>query len=210
MTLRIGLTGGIATGKSTVSRMLAELGAAVIDADAIAREVVEPGRPAWREIVGRFGEAVLGPDGALDRRRLGGIVFADERAREDLNRIVHPRVAEEMRRRAEAAGRAGTRIVVLDIPLLFEVGWRNEADKVLVVAASPEIQLKRLMARDRFNLQEARARVDAQTPLAEKIRQADFVIINDGNPAETRGQVEELWKRLEALADAQASGSDRA
>ncbi|MGE5576881.1 MAG: dephospho-CoA kinase [Syntrophothermus sp.] len=200
MMLRLGLTGGIATGKSTVSKMLAELGATVIDADAIAREVVEPGRPAWREIVGRFGETVLGPGRALDRRRLGGIVFADERAREDLNRIVHPRVAEEMRRRATAAGKAGARVVVLDIPLLFEAGWRDKVDKVLVVAAAPEIQIERLMARDKFSLQEARTRIAAQMPLAEKVRLADYVITNDGAPGETRKQVEELWKKLEELS----------
>lgn len=191
-----GLTGGIASGKSTVARMFAELGAAVVNADAIAREIVAPGMPALDEIRTAFGENVILPDGTLDRRRLGGIVFSDPAKRRQLEEITHPRIRETMARRIDDAARRG-QPVIAEIPLLFESDASLAlVDVVIVVYISPELQLQRLMARDGLSREEAQARIDAQLPLAEKVMRADFVIDNEGDPASTRSQVARIWQEL--------------
>lgn len=191
-----GLTGGIASGKSSVASMFGELGAAVISADEIAREIVEPGMPAAQDIRTSFGDDVFLPDGTLDRRRLGAIVFRDEAKRRLLERITHPRIRETMRRRIDEAAAAGLPVIA-EIPLLFE----SEAsmalvDVVIVVYVSPDVQLSRLMARDGLSEADARARMDAQLPMAEKVMRADYVIDNVGDPERTRQQVVRIWQEL--------------
>lgn len=191
-----GLTGGIASGKSTVARMFAELGAAVVSADAIAREIVASGMPALDEIRTAFGENVILPDGTLDRRRLGDIVFSDTAKRRQLEEITHPRIRETMARRIDDAARRG-QPVIAETPLLFESDASLAlVDVVIVVYISPELQLQRLMARDGLSREEAQARIDAQLPLAEKVMRADFVIDNEGDPASTRSQVARIWQEL--------------
>lgn len=193
----VGLTGGIASGKSTVAEFLRAEGARVIDADQLAREVVLPGKPAWREIVAYFGPEVLLPDGQLDRRKLGKIVFEDAQAREALNRFTHPRILAEVRRQLAAAREP---VVVVEMPLLFEVGFEREVDEVWVVAAPPEVQEARLLARDGLTPAEARLRLAAQLPLEEKLRRATCVIENTGDLAATRAQVRRLWEEVKRRA----------
>jgi dephospho-CoA kinase len=193
----VGLTGGIASGKSVVSRQLVALGCRLVDADVLAREVVAPGEPAWRAIVEEFGREVLGPDDQLDRKRLGAIVFADPARRKALEAITHPAILT--RRQAildtwAAAGFDG--LVVLDIPLLVEVGAATHVDRVVVVYAEREVQLERLMSRDRFEPAEAERRVGSQMPLAEKVRYAHYVVDNSGTPDETAAQVRAVHAAL--------------
>jgi len=193
--LLIGLTGGVATGKSTVVRRLKELGAAVIDADQLAREVVEPGEPALEEIRQRFGPEVIGEDGQLDRARLARIVFEDEEARKALEAIVHPRIRSRMRAKIEEFKAQGEPVVVCDIPLLFETGVALDwVDRTVVVYAPKEVQLQRLMARNGLTLEEAERRIAAQMPTEEKARRADAVIDNSRGLDETFRQVDALWK----------------
>ena len=189
----IGLTGGIATGKTRVAGMLAALGATVIDADSLAREVVEPGRPALAEIGERFGAVVIAADGSLDRVRLGGIVFADPRARHDLERITHPRINELMQERVAEAATRGDRVVVLDIPLLLESGRGDQFEGVLLVYATEATQVRRLMQRDGIDEPAARQRLNAQLPIEEKRRRATWIIDNDDGIEATRAQVERWW-----------------
>lgn len=191
----IGLTGGIGSGKSTVSAMLKELGATVVDADEGARAVVEPGQPAVEEIRERFGEDVFAADGGLDRDRLADVVFADERARRDLNAITHPRVRAWMAQRMQEAAAAGAAAVVLDIPLLFESGLTAGLDDIVVVWSPVETQVARAVGRG-FREDDVRARVAAQMPLDEKRERATVVIDNTGSQAETRTQVEAFWRGL--------------
>jgi dephospho-CoA kinase len=191
-----GLTGGIASGKSEVARMLRELGAPVVDADVIARRVVEPGQPAHEDIVREFGREVLAPDGTLDRARLAAIVFSDEAKRRRLNAIVHPRVAAASHREIAAHVAAGARVVVYEVPLLVENGLHRVLDGTIVVAVPEEVQLARAMARDGQGEAAARARIAAQLPLAAKLEVATHVIDNSGTLEETRRQVEELWRTL--------------
>jgi dephospho-CoA kinase len=197
-TLIIGLTGGIACGKSTVSAMLAERGAFVVDADRIAREVVMPGEPALAEIAAVFGQAVIRDDGTLDRRKLGEIVFADPEKRKRLEAITHPAIRERMwaRIRRVKADEPG-RIVVADIPLLYETGQQGLYDGVLVVYAPREVQIRRLMARNP-ELTEAQAleRINAQMDIERKKELADWVIDNGGSLESTGRQVEALWREL--------------
>jgi dephospho-CoA kinase len=199
--LKVGLTGGIGSGKSEVTRRLAALGAVVIDADLIAREVVEPGTPGLADVVGEFGPNVLRPDGSLDRDRLGAIVFADPAARTRLNAIVHPLVGAATTERFAAA--PADAIVVHDVPLLVEVGLARAYDAVIVVAASPETQLDRLVRHRGMPESDARARIAAQAPLAEKIAIADYVISNDGYLSDLDRQVRALWRDLQARAAVQ-------
>lgn len=203
MSVILGLSGGIGSGKSTVSRMLEALGAVVIDADRIVRELQAPGSPVLDEIVRAFGTGVLDADGALDRDALGEVVFRDPEARGRLNAIVHPRVGVLMVRRAAAARDAGAKLVVLDIPLLFEVkrsGTGNaglyQFDATVVVWAPREVQIRRQMERDGCDRAEAERRVAAQMPLDEKKAMADHVIDNSGTLAETERQVRALWREL--------------
>ncbi|NNV06067.1 dephospho-CoA kinase [Geobacillus sp. C56-T2] len=200
MVLTIGLTGGIASGKSTVSAMMRQLGLPVIDADEAARAVVRPGEDAYRQIVAAFGPGILQKNGDIDRAKLGEIVFSDEAERTKLNAIVHPAVRRHMLAEKEELVRAGAKTIVLDIPLLFESGLTDWVDKVLVVFVDEETQLRRLMARNGFTKEEALARIRAQWPLAEKVKRADAVLDNNGTIEETRRQllaVLETWGALE-------------
>ena len=196
--LNVGLTGGIASGKSTVGRMLADKGAVVIDFDALARIVVEPEGPVWRAIVESFGRDVLGADRAIDRRKLDAIVFADRRKRELLNRLVHPAVLAEWRERlAKIRAEQPEAIVLSDIPLLFEVDLKPQVDLVLVVYASPEEQIRRMVARNGYSREEAMARLASQMPIDAKLPEADLVVRNDGSVEETRSTVDDLWDELQ-------------
>ncbi|KAB2442960.1 dephospho-CoA kinase [Bacillus luti] len=195
MTVVIGLTGGIASGKSTVSEMFRELSIPVIDADVIAREVVEQGKPAYNKIVEAFGTEVLQQDGELDRPKLGSIVFYNEENRLQLNKIVHPAVREEMNTQKEMYIKKGVQAVVLDIPLLFEGKLTSLVDRVLVVAVTPNTQLDRLMKRNNFSEEEATARIQSQMPLEEKVKNADEVINNDGTIMGTKTQLQVILKK---------------
>jgi dephospho-CoA kinase len=190
--VQIGLTGGIGSGKSTVARRFAELGALVIDADALAREVVEPGTDGLAAVVAEFGEQVLDGDGRLDRPALAQLVFGDEAARGRLNAIVHPRVRA---RAAEliAAAPPGT-VVVQDVPLLVETGQADTYDLVVVVEAPEELRVRRL-ARDRgMSADEVRARMAAQASDEQRRAVADVVLVNDGTPDDLRAKVDQLWR----------------
>ncbi|MED5078370.1 dephospho-CoA kinase [Geobacillus stearothermophilus] len=199
MAFTIGLTGGIASGKSTVSAMMRELGLPVIDADEAARAVVRPGEEAYRQIVAAFGPGILRADGEIDRAKLGAIVFNDEQQRKVLNAIVHPAVRKKMLAEKEAHIRSGAKTVVLDIPLLFESGLTHWVDKVLVVYVDDDIQLRRLMARNGFTEEEALARIRSQWPMAEKVKRADAVIDNNGTIEETRRQLLAILHQWDAL-----------
>ena len=203
MTCIMGLTGGIGTGKSTVTRILASLGATTIDADAIVHELQAPGQPMLDELAAAFGDGVLTLDGALDRKALGAIVFRDEKARARLGEIVHAPVIGEMMRRAKAAMDRGDPLVVLDIPLLFEgrVSGRGSGalmhfDATVCVWVDEAVQLARTMARDACDADEARRRMSAQLPIDQKRALADYVIDNSGSPESTRAQVEALLRKL--------------
>jgi dephospho-CoA kinase len=203
MTCILGLSGGIGSGKSTVTRILCELGATTIDADQIVHEKQAAGQPMLAEIAAAFGEEVIAKDGSLDREALGAVVFRDEKARVRLGAIVHPPVIAEMLRRAKVAVEAGDALVVLDIPLLFEgrVSGRGSGasmnfDETLCVWVSREIQIERTMARDGCDAEEAERRINAQLPIDEKREMADHVIDNSGTIEETRAQVTALVSRL--------------
>jgi len=203
VTVTIGLTGGIGSGKSTVSRMLRELGAVVIDADAIVHELQAPGMPMVDQLAKEFGAGILDAAGALDRKALGAIVFADEAARLRLNHIVHPQVGAEFARRLAAALAATAPLVVLDIPLLFEgreSGKGSAASRnvqtTVVVWVPEEIQIERQIARDRCTREDALQRIRAQLPLDRKRELADHVIDNSGSLADTERQVRALYEQL--------------
>lgn len=198
--LLIGLTGGIASGKSTVSAMLRELGATVIDADATVRELQAPGQPVHAAIVREFGPAVVGPDGHLDRRALAERVFRDPGQRRRLEQIVHPAVRERLWQEVAAARERGEAVVVVDSPLLIEVGLHRQMDQVWVVYVDEATQLRRLMARNGLDAAEARRRMAAQLPLAEKVRLAHVVIDNRGSLAATRAQVAAAWAAVRGAA----------
>ena len=188
----IGLTGSIATGKSTVSRMLRAKGYPIIDADEISRQVVEPGSPVLTSIAEAFGPDVLLPDGSLNREMLGSLIFNDRENREKLNGIMHPAVRKEMLRQKEEWLENGANTVIMDIPLLFESKLQSYVDKILVVSATPEIQMERLMARNGYSADEAEIRINSQLPIAEKEKGADAVIDNNGTLEETEKQLDEL------------------
>ena len=199
--LLVGLTGGIGSGKSEVSRRFAALGAVIVDADAIAREVVEPGTPGLEQVVAEFGPDVLTADGALDRDAVAARVFADDAARRRLNAIIHPLVGARTMERVVAADRADPHAVVVnDVPLLVEAGLAGRFEVVVVVAAQPETQLRRLVEQRGMSEADAQARIAAQAPLADKLAIADYVINNDGDLAELQGQVEQVWAALAARA----------
>jgi dephospho-CoA kinase len=193
--IRIGLTGGIGSGKSTVARRLAELGAIIIDADAIAREVVEPGTAGLRQVVARFGDEILTSEGALNRPKLGSIVFADAEALADLNAIVHPLVGA---RTAELMGQvADDDVVVYDVPLLVENELQDGFDAVLVVEAPIEVRLKRLVARG-LTEDDARSRIAAQASDEQRREVATVVLDNAGSVAELHAHVDDAYRRLTA------------
>jgi dephospho-CoA kinase len=193
----IGLTGGIATGKSTVSAILKKAGAEIIDADRIAREVVKKGLPAYREIVENFGETVLLSSGEINRSVLGDLIFNDSRKKQLLNRIVHPHVRRETSRRLKNMENSSPdTIAVLDIPLLFEAEMHKDLSEVIVVYAPEHIQIKRLMKRDNISETDAVARVRSQMPIEEKKNRATIVIDNSGTMEDTRKRTLEIFKTL--------------
>lgn len=195
--LVIGLTGGIASGKSTVSRYLRERGAAIIDADIIAKDLVARGNPAWREIVACFGEQVLDETGNIDRKRLGEIIFMDSQARKKLNSIVHPKVIEATKKRIrELQDKDDVPLVVVDAPLLLEAGMTDLVDEVWVVAVPVQEQVNRLVFRDKLSREEALKRINSQMPLSEKLAYADRVIDNSGSMEETIKTLDSLWKEV--------------
>lgn len=193
--LRIGLTGGIATGKSYCLKKFAALGVPVIDADILAREAVTPGSAALQLIQARFGPSVIAPDGSLDRPVLASIVFSDRTARADLESIIHPEVYRRINEWF-ANQPPGVRFAIADIPLLFETGHEHDFDAVIVVACEPFEQLRRLIERDGLPEEAARARLAAQWPIGEKVARADFVIRTDGTFDETESQVREVFDAL--------------
>jgi len=192
----VGLTGGIASGKSAVSGILRKLGACIVDADQLAREIVEPGQPAWKEIVDYFGKDIVLPNGHLNRKRLGNIVFNSPSDRNVLNKITHEKILNKMREAIRDIEKTGRKIVVLDVPLLIEAGFDNLVNEVWVVYVDEPLQLKRLQKRDQLTLEEAKARIQSQMPLCDKLRYTTIIINNEGDLAATACQVELEWKRV--------------
>ena len=191
----IGLTGGIACGKSTVSNVLKDCGARIVDADAIAHELSQPNQPIFHAYVELFGPEIVTPEGTLDRAEIARRVFSDTVLRDKMNARVHPIIRAAAEDRLDAAHMDGTAVVVLDVPLLFEAGWDALTNDTWVVTLPPEEQLARLLARDHtMDEAEARARIAAQMPLAEKCMRADVVIENSGTREETKERVEKLWE----------------
>ena len=188
----LGLTGGIGSGKSMVAQIFARLGAVVIDADQLAREVVEPGQPALQEIATAFGRDVLLSDGRLDRSKLAGIIFADPAARARLDAITHPRIRARMDEEIKAR-RSGPGVLIVDIPLLYENDRTHSVERVIVVWVDPQTQLRRIRRRDGLSAEAARQRISAQMPLDAKRARADHVIDNSGSRADTRSQVEAIY-----------------
>jgi dephospho-CoA kinase len=195
--LHVGLTGGIASGKSTVALMLAAKGALLIDLDELAHAVQAPEGEVWREIVRHFGLEILSPDGRIDRGRLGKCVFADRKKLDLLNGIVHPAVFGQWQERLdEIRKRRPEAIVLSEIPLLIEAGLKPTVDLILLVYLPPEGQIARLMARDGYSREEAESRLAAQMPIGEKLAYADIVIRNDGSLEQTRRAAAEVWEEL--------------
>lgn len=197
--LRVGLTGGIGSGKSTVAGMLQEKGAVVIDADAISRELVEPGEPALHMLVEEFGEGIIRPDGSLDRGRLAQLAFADEDGTARLNAVMHPLIRAESRRRLEAAEAEGADIVVYDMPLLVETDQQELVDIVVVVDVPVEVQVSRATGQRGLEESDVRRRIAAQATREQRLAVADAVIDNSGDRWETQRQVDALWARLHTL-----------
>ncbi|MGZ7445173.1 dephospho-CoA kinase [Paenibacillus sp. TH7-28] len=193
--MNIGLTGGIATGKSTVSRMLVRKGAVLIDADVIAREIMEPGHPVLAAVAERFGQAVLHPDGTLNRKKLGEIVFASPEERKALENLTHPAIRAEMRKRmAELEAEDPRRLVVADIPLLYESGLERLYERIMVVYVPRDVQLSRLMERDVLSREEAERRLNAQMDIELKKERADILIDNSRGLDETERQIDGFWR----------------
>ncbi len=198
--LKVGLTGGIAAGKSTAAAMLARKGVLLFDADCLARRVVEPGQPAWEEIVKWLGKDYLHKDGTLNRKVIADLVFTDEVSRQKLNSIVHPRVKELFQRKSsEQKKREPQKIQVWEMPLLFEAKMEHLVDIVVVVASSRDFQVERLMERNGLSRSEALQRIQAQYPLEEKIRRADYVLNNDETEEILQKQVDLLWEKLKKI-----------
>jgi dephospho-CoA kinase len=201
--LRVGLTGGIASGKTTVASLLAEHGAYVLDADRIGHDLIAPGGAAHASVVARFGPSIVEPDGTISRPRLGAIVFADGEARRALDAIVHPHILPEVGRRLAAYLETGHALVaIVDAALLVEAGMARSFDRLVVVRCVRETQIRRLMTRNGMTQAEAERRIDAQAPLDTKLAVADYVVDTDGTMRQTREQVDRLWRDL--LADYQA------
>jgi dephospho-CoA kinase len=194
--LKIALTGGPGSGKSSVARMFRDQGAEVIDADEVAHEVVAPGQPAWEEVRREFGPDYFREDGSLDRAKMAEFVFQDAGARQKLNAIVHPRVTREIARRLTELAAQGVALVMVEVPLLFEAGLEGNFDAVIVVDAGQKEQIDRIAARDHRSAREAASIIQAQWPLDAKKARADFVVDNRGSLTDTRDQVKKLWQRL--------------
>ncbi len=195
MALVVGLTGGIASGKSTVSNMLKEMEITVIDADVESRMAVQQGEPAYKQIISQFGQEIVLPNGEIDRQKLGSIIFHDEHKRQLLNQIVHPEVRRRMNEKKEAALKKDERIVILDIPLLFESNLTNMVEKTLLVYVDRSVQITRLMERNNLSENEAEARIQSQMPISDKITLADEIINNNGSLTETKRQLDEILAR---------------
>ena len=192
----IGLTGGIGSGKSTVSKFLAHLGAVVIDADKVGHEVFKPGTKAWQEVVDAFGQGIISADGTIDRRKLGEIVFSNPGARAKLNQVMHPLIYEQVKSRMEEYGRKGAAIIIVEAPLLLEVGWKSLVDEVWVTSASEATVIKRLKEQKGLSEAQSLARIRAQLTDEERIRQADVVIDTNCALDELKERVEALWRKL--------------
>lgn len=193
-----GLTGGIASGKSTVAAKLRDLGAAIVNADILAREVVEPDQPAWQEIVEQFGASVLQADRTLDRQKLRKIIFDDPGARKRIEVIIHPRVRALAEQKIAEHQAAGAEIIVYEVPLLFEGNIHHWLRPVVLVACDPRIQIERLQQRDNVSEADAKKHIDAQMSLDEKRKLADYTIENNGTLADLERQVEEVLARIKA------------
>lgn len=205
--LKVGLTGGIACGKSHVLGEFHELGVYTIDADEIARRVVLPGTPAYEQIVETFGREILGGDGSIDRKQLGNLVFNDPQLREKLNRIVHPRVLEEEERwiaEVESLKQPRCPIIMVDAALMIETGSYRRYDSIIVVYCHPAIQLQRLMARDHLSEAEAISRIESQMPVLKKIEYATYVVENSGKLEPVRDQVKQIFMELVRLYEERA------
>jgi dephospho-CoA kinase len=199
--LIVGLTGGVASGKTVVSQVLKEEGAYIIDADQIARELVQPHKPAWSELIRAFGQEILQEDGSIQRKKLADKVFVDPRQRKLLNQILHPRIKEEMDRRTKEIGEKDPQaIVVIDAPLMVELGDHREMDKLIVVTSTQTQQIERLKDRDRTNTEEALRIVSSQMPLEEKLKFANYVIRNEGSMEETKKRAKEVYQELKKVA----------
>ena len=195
--LNVGLTGGIACGKSTVAKMFVSRGAHLIDFDRLTHEAQEPGKPAWQKIVDYFGREILQPDKKIDRIKLGNIVFADKKKLSKLGKIVHPLIYQEWEARLEKIGKKEKHAIVLsDVPLLFEGKMQYFFDLTMVVLVSQEDQINRLMKRNGWSREEAQKRLNSQMPVSEKIALADIVIDNKGTVADTERKVNEIWQEL--------------
>lgn len=197
MTLTIGLTGGIATGKSTVSDMFKQFNIPVIDADIISRDVVKPGHDAYQKIIQTFGRRILRDDQTINRKRLGDIIFSNDAERQKLNHIVHPAVRKEMLKQRTEHINSGAQVVVMDIPLLFESKLTHLVDKVLVVYVDLETQRLRLLKRNHLNLDEIEKRIQSQMSITNKVKRADAIINNNGSIKESKKQlltILQAWK----------------
>ena len=199
--LKIAITGGAGTGKSTVARMFKELGAEVLDADAIAREAVAVGQPAWEELRRLYGAEFFHENGELNRSRLAQLVFADPEARRRLDGLIHPRVEAELQARVAELARRGAALVLVEVPLLFETGREAAFDRVIVVAAPEADQIRRLRARDHRGEAEIRGILAAQWPLADKVARGDYVVDNGGELSCTEQQVKNIWGELKNQLD---------
>ena len=199
--LIVGLTGGVASGKTAVSEVLREEGAYIIDADQIARELVQPHGPAWNELVRTFGKEILQGDGSINRKKLADRVFEDPSQRRHLDQILHPLITEEMDRRTREIGEKNPEaIVVIDAPLLIEVGYHRRVDKLMVVVSTRTEQIERLKARDGINSEQALRILSSQMPVEEKVKLADFVIRNEGSLEEVREKAKKVFRELRKIA----------
>jgi dephospho-CoA kinase len=201
----IGLTGGIGSGKSTISDMLRAKGAAVVYADQIGHEVYRPGAPAWQEIVDAFGRQMVDDDGQIDRRKLGQVVFSDPEARRRLDAITHPAMEQMMVGRLEELRRQGTRVVVLEAAILIEAGWAHLADEIWLTVVSPALAAQRSMERSSLSREQAEARIAAQLSNEERLKHAQVVIDTNCSLAEVAQRVDELWDDLMARLAARAT-----
>ncbi|OGP71915.1 MAG: dephospho-CoA kinase [Deltaproteobacteria bacterium RBG_16_50_11] len=196
----LGVTGGVASGKTTVVRMLEQLGAPVIDFDLLSRNVVEPGKPAWKEIVAYFGEQVLLEDRTLDRKKLSEVVFRDSEKRKKLEGFIHPRVFEEFIKLVkEYTSRDPNAIIQVDVPLMIEINLQYVFHKILLVYMPEKMQIERLMKRDRISEEMARNMIRSQLPIEEKKGYSDFIVDNSGTLEETQRQVVKIWEKLKEI-----------
>lgn len=196
----IGLTGSIASGKSTVAQMLAAYQLPIVDADVIARQVVEPGTYTLQKIAEAFGSEVIAADGTMDRAKVGALIFNNEEKRTVLNGIIHPAIRAEMLRARNKYIAQGEKAVIMDIPLLFESKLQHFVEKIIVVTVSEEVQLERLMKRNGFSVEEARMRIATQIPVSEKVALADAVVFNDGTLEETAIQVQDILTKWQVIS----------